>query len=392
MTRTGAAGPTGSRLADGRAGLAVRAVDVARIAAEHAETMDRDRRPHPDVVRAVVDAGFARHFVPARWGGDAGTFAGLVDAVTTAGTGCAAAAWVASLSAFVSRMAAHLPEDGQREVWADGPDVLFVGALMPVGRAEPVPGGWRLTGTWSFISAVDFARWVLVCATTRTADGGAPHARYFAVPRSACAVLDTWFSVGMRGTGSNTLVLDGVFVPARMSFDRDRAMDGTGAVSPARCHRVPLKAVNGLSFVAPVLGAARGMLAEWTGWGAARAAGGGDVTKAALDAGFRDVLARTAGELDAAELLVHRVAATADEGAVTGLLTARGARDCALASEMLLTAVNRVFRATGTSGQTAGGPFERAWRDVNSATSHLVLRMDPAAAAYAEQVLSHPHS
>ncbi|MFI1797440.1 acyl-CoA dehydrogenase family protein [Streptomyces sp. NPDC020379] len=389
MTSTGAVEREGGQVGGGPAGLAERAVDVARIAAEHAQAMDQDRRPHPAVVHAVVDAGFARHFVPARWGGDAGTFAGLVDAVTATGAGCAAAAWVASLSAFVSRMAAHLPEDGQREVWADGPDALLVGALMPVGRAEPVPGGWRLSGKWSFISAVDFAQWALVCATTRSGDGTAPHARYFAVPRSACTVLDTWFSVGMRGTGSNTLVLEEVFVPARMSFARDRAMDGTGSMSPAPCHRVPLKAVNGLSFVAPVLGAARGMLTEWTDWGATKAAGGGDVLNAARDAGFRDVLARTAGELDAAELLVHRVAVTADEGAVTGLLTARGARDCALASELLLAAVNRVFRATGTSGQTAGGPFERAWRDVNSATSHLVLRMDPAAAAYAEQVLAH---
>ncbi|MGW2189439.1 acyl-CoA dehydrogenase family protein [Streptomyces sp. NPDC001719] len=387
MTRTGTTERKNGQVTGGSDRLAATAKDVARIASEHAEAMDRERKPHPAVVRAVVDAGFARHFVPARWGGDAGTFAGLVDAVTATGTGCASAAWVASLSAFVSRMAAHLPEDGQREVWADGPDTLLVGALMPVGRAEPVPGGWRLSGKWSFISAVDFAQWALVCATTQSGDDTAPHARYFAVPRSACTVLDTWFSVGMRGTGSNTLVLDEVFVPARMSFARDRAMDGTGALSPAPCHRVPLKAVNGLSFVAPVLGAARGMLTEWTDWGAARA-GGGEAAKAVRDAGFRDVLARTAGELDAAELLVHRVAATADEGAVTGMLTARGARDCALASELLLTAVNRVFRATGTSGQTADGLFERAWRDVNCATSHLVLRMDPAATAYAEQVLA----
>ncbi|MBT2383947.1 hydrolase [Streptomyces sp. ISL-11] len=366
--------------------LAARAQDAARLAAAHAADADRERRLRPDVVRAVVDAGFARHFVPQRRGGAAGTFGELVDAVTAVGEECTAAAWVASLGATVARMAAHLPEKGQAELWAEGPDALLVGALMPVGRAEAVPGGWRLSGTWSFISAVDYSRWALVCATTPAPDGadGPPTARYFAVPRTAYTVLDTWFSVGMRGTGSNTLVLDGAFVPEHLSFDRERVMEGSGSPSPAACHRVPLKAVNGLSFVVPVLGAARGMLTRWTGWGAARAAGTGG---AAHDAGFRDVLARTAGELDAAELLVRRAAAVADSGGCTALLTARGARDCALAAETLLTAVNRMFRATGTSGQAAGG-FERSWRDVNSATSHLVLRLDAAAMAYAEQVLA----
>ncbi|MFE0043898.1 acyl-CoA dehydrogenase family protein [Streptomyces albireticuli] len=361
--------------------LAARARDVTRLAAHHAADADRERRLRPEVVRAVVDAGFARHFVPRRRGGTAGTFTELVDAVTAVGEGCAAAAWVASLGSTVARMAAHLPEKGQAELWAEGPDTLLVGALMPVGRAEAVPGGWRLSGTWSFISAVDYSQWALVCATAP--GDGQPRARYFAVERAAYTVLDTWFSVGMRGTGSNTLVLDGTFVPEHLSFDRDQVMEGTGSSSPAACHRVPLKAVNGLSFVVPVLGAARGMLTAWTGWAAARAGAG-----AAADAGFRDVLARTAGELDAAELLVRRAAAVADRGTYTGLLTARGARDCALASETLLTCVNRMFRATGTSGQAAGGPFERAWRDVNSATSHLVLRLDAAAAAYTEQVLA----
>ncbi|MBB5122706.1 hydrolase [Streptomyces eurocidicus] len=361
--------------------LAAGARDVARLAARHAAAADRERRLRPDVVRAVVDAGFARHFVPRRWGGTAGTFTELADAVTAVGEGCAATAWVASLGSTVARMAAHLPEKGQAELWAEGPDTLLVGALMPVGRAEAVPGGWRLSGTWSFISAVDHSQWALVCATAPS--GGQPRARYFAVERTAYTIRDTWFSVGMRGTGSNTLVLDGTFVPEHLSFDREQVMEGTGSPSPAACHRVPLKAVNGLSFVLPVLGAARGMLTAWTAWAAARAGAG-----AAHDAGFRDALARTAGELDAAELLVRRAAAVADQGTHTGLLTARGARDCALASETLLTSVNRMFRATGTSGQAAGGPFERSWRDVNSATSHLVLRLDAAATAYAEQVLA----
>ncbi|WP_406289124.1 acyl-CoA dehydrogenase family protein [Embleya sp. NBC_00896] len=370
--------------------LLARARDVARTAARHAVDADRERRLRPDVVREVVDAGFARHFVPTRYGGAAAGFTELLDAVATVGRACTATAWVASLGATVARMAAHLPEEGQRELWADGPDTLLVGALMPVGRAEKVSGGWRLSGKWSYISAVDFSQWALLCAMAPADEhngDGSPQARYFAVPRATYTVLDTWFSVGMRGTGSNTLVLDGAYVPEHLSFARAQVLDGAGSTSPATCHRVPLRAVNGLSFVTPVLGAARGMLTEWTRWNAAKA-GTGARGSAADDVAFRDVLARTAGEVDAAELLLRRAAAVADEGVFTDLLTARGARDCSLASETLSTAVNRMFRTMGTSGQTSGSPFERYWRDVNSATSHIVLRFDTAAESYARQVLA----
>ncbi|MFJ9903591.1 acyl-CoA dehydrogenase family protein [Streptomyces sp. NPDC101152] len=360
--------------------LVSRAQEVERLAARHAAEADRDRHLRAEVVEAIADAGFTRHFVPARWGGAAGGFGALVDAVTVVGEGCTAAAWVASLGATVARMAAHLPAEGQQEIWGDGPDPLLVGALMPVGRARPVPGGWRLTGTWSFISAVDHSDWALVCAMTPAEGAHQEEARYFAVERAAYTVRDTWLSVGMRGTGSNTLVLEEVFVPVHRSFPREHVLEGTGSPSPAPCHRVPLKAVNGLSFVTPILGATRGMFARWTEWGAARE----------TDVAFREVLTRTAWDLDTALLLLHRAASVADGGAPTALLTARSARDCALVAERLLTATNLMFRATGTSGQSQGSPFERSWRDVNSASSHLVLRLGPAAAAYTEQLLAEP--
>lgn len=132
-------------------GLVAAAEEVSGLAAKHAADADQARRLHPNVIRAVGDAGFVRHFVPARWGGGEGTFADIVTAVATVGEGCASAAWIASLTANGPRTAAYLPEEGQRELWGEGPDTFLVSALMPIGSADPVAGGWRLTGRWSFI-------------------------------------------------------------------------------------------------------------------------------------------------------------------------------------------------------------------------------------------------
>jgi alkylation response protein AidB-like acyl-CoA dehydrogenase len=259
-------------------------------------------------------------------------------------------------------MGAYLPERGQAELWAAGPDTLIAGALIPGGAVTRTDNGWTVTGAWGFTSGVEDADWALV---------GGPMTgeatRFFAVPRGDFSVSDTWSTVGMRGTGSNTLVLDGVYVPEHRSFLREEMLQGRPVGSSAACHSIPLRAVNGLSFAAPVLGAARGALGGRAG---------------------AEVFARSAGEIDAAELLLRRAASVADSGAVDPRLVARGIRDCALAADFLVIAVERLFRAAGSRAHAETDRIQRAWRDVHTASSHVVLQFEPAAAAYAGQFLT----
>ena len=360
---------------------------VTAVAARCANDAEANRRLDPDVVRAVLDAGYARHFVPTAWGGRAGTFLELTQAVAAVGEACASTAWFASLTASLGRMAAFLPAEGQAEIWSPGPDTLIVGALMPVGKAQPVDDGWRLSGTWTFVSVIDFSDWALVCAMAATE--GKPEARFFAVPRAAYRIVDTWFNVGMRGTGSNTLVLEDVFVPATRSFTRDQLADGRAVGSTAACHSTPLRAANGLSFATPVLGAARGALTAWTGYivEKTRNAPARNGISGSSPQTHELTLARASAEIDAAQLLLERAAGIADQGAATPMQIAQNTRDCAFAVDLLVTAVNRLFRAAGTSGQSSTNAIQRFWRDVNAASSHIVLQFEPAASAYAGQLL-----
>ncbi|MFF3333565.1 acyl-CoA dehydrogenase family protein [Streptomyces sp. NPDC002888] len=359
------------------------AEEVAVLAGEHAARAEETRRLDPDVVKAVLAAGFARHFVPVAYGGTAGTFSELGQALVTVGTSCAATSWSASIAAGLGRMAGFLPEQGCAEVWQDGPDALVVGSLAPLGRAKAVPGGWRLSGTWPSISVVDFSDWALVRAVVPH-DGGQA-LRAFVVPRSTYTVHDTWSNVGMRATGSNTLVVDDVFVPEARTFDGEDLFQGRAHHATAACHAVPLGAVNGLFFAAPALGAARGALALWSEYATAkfrnapREAGGPGLTRGF----YATTLARAAGEIDAAQLLLDRAADVADRGAlVMPLEAARNTRDCSLAVETTVTAVNRIFAAAGTSGHSVTSPLQRCWRDVNAAATHIGLQFEPAAHAY----------
>jgi two-component flavin-dependent monooxygenase len=357
--------------------------DLATLAGKHAANADAARQLPGEVVDAIVAAGFARYFVPTAWGGSAGTFTELIRPVAQVGEECASAAWCASLAAGAGRMGAYLPIEGQAELWSAGPDTFIVGALSPSGRAERQGSGWRLRGEWAFATAAGHSQWAFVCSRASGADHN--QAWFFAVPRREYRIVDTWSSVGMRGTASNTLVLDDIFVPAHRGFRREAMFAGRGIGSPARCHSAPLRLVSGLLFAGPALGAARGTVRSWLDWIRRKVTVDGRAARER--ASLQVALARSAAEIDAADLLLQRAADIADYRPYDTLDVTRNARDCALSAELLVTAVERLFNTAGTGGQSEASPLQRAWRDIHCIASHVALQFEPHGREYALAVL-----
>ncbi|MEV7618203.1 acyl-CoA dehydrogenase family protein [Streptomyces sp. NPDC089799] len=363
--------------------------EAALVAGRHAEEADAGRELPRPAAEALVAAGFARHFVPAHRGGSAGTATDLLRAVAEVGQGCTSAAWCASVIAGAARMGAYLPEEGQEALWAEGPDTVVVGALMPRGSAVPVPGGWRVTGEWSYTSAVGFSEWALVCALVPRGETREPW--FFALPRRDYEVKRTWSPVGMCGTGSDTLVVDGAFVPDAYGFPRERMATGGSVGSDARCHTAPLRLLSGIVFGAPALGAARAALRVWArgqaSAGPVQVPGQSPGQNPAQDPVPRTLLARATIAVDAAGLLLERAAHLADAPAATRVELARSPAECALAVEQLVDVVERLVRASGSSSQLAGHPLQRIWRDVHGLASHVALRFDPPGGAYGALLL-----
>ena len=369
------------------------AVGVARCAAAHTAQAERDRRLGSEVVDALVEAGFARHFVPTRFSGDAGGFSDLAAAVATVGERCLSAAWCALIFATSSRMAALLPLPGQQEIWSDRPDVLIAAGLVPGGVAVEVPGGYRLTGTWRPLSGVDFADWALLCAPIadcrddskreqQTGPQSPPQLHFFAVPRRDFTVLDSWDTVGMRGTGSNSVVVDAVVPPGRV-FAYASLLHGGASSAEATCHRAPLLAVASPLFVSPALGATRGALAAWSDGIRDQSGPDGPASTIAFN---QLTLAEVSADIDVAALLVQRALQVADSGQFAPALAARNARDASRSAVVLTGAIDRLFRAAGAPAQQSGAAVQRAWRDIHCATSHAALRPDRAALHHAKAV------
>lgn len=360
-------------------GLTPAAEKLRILAAQHAARADESRALTPEVVEALRESGFARHFVSSRWGGSEGSFTELTRAVMTVGEGCAATAWCASLSAYSARFAAHLPEEGHRALWGADPDTVIATALMPAGRAVATEGGWRLSGRWSYVSGVDFADWALVCAAVPGGEGP-PAMRFFALPAEDCTVVRSWDSVGMRATGSHTVVVRDVFVPGHLSFDRTDMLTGRNADSTLPAHNVPFQAVGGLTFIAPVVGAAAGALEACAA----------TITGRRRNPSNEIKVVRASGRIDAARHLVEQNAEVVDERRFTPALMARNERNATFSAELVNGAVELLIRGAGTGGLGEGQPLQRFWRDITSATSHVALQYDTAARKNYSAVLLGP--
>ncbi|MER5632050.1 hydrolase [Streptomyces nitrosporeus] len=360
-------------------GLAAAADRLRPLAALHAPDADAGRALPREVTDAIREAGFARHFAPARFGGTEGTFDELTRAVVSVGEGCAASAWCASLAAYSARFASHLPEEGHQALWGTSPDTVVATGLMPAGRARAVDGGWQVTGRWAYVSGVDFADWVMVCAAVPGGDGP-PRLRFFTLPRGAYTVQETWNSVGMRATGSHTVVVDDVFVPAYLSFDRTDMLSGRNATSTVPVHNVPFQAVGSLSFIAPVVGAAAGALAACAG----------SITGRRRSESAELTVLRASGRIDAARALVAQNAEVLDRRLFTPEHMARNERNATYAAETLREAVTLLVGAAGTGGLGEEHALQRFWRDITSATSHVALQYDTSARKTYSAVLLGP--
>lgn len=134
-----------------------------------------------------------------------------------------AAAWNLVMNQAISAYAAWLPAEGARDVFRDGP-ATTAGAFNPAGTAIRANGGWRVTGRVPFASGCQQAQWLSMPVVEM--DGDRPkmdpatkRPTTFAVffPRTTASILDTWHTVGMRGTGSTDFAVQDLFVPDRLT-------------------------------------------------------------------------------------------------------------------------------------------------------------------------------
>jgi 3-hydroxy-9,10-secoandrosta-1,3,5(10)-triene-9,17-dione monooxygenase len=358
--------------------------------ARRADAAEEARRLPADSVREMLDAGLPRLLMPPRFGGYGLDFETWCDVVLEISKADASHGWCASLFVHHAHLVAQFPEEAQEAVWADGPDVAIAASFAPRAQAARVDGGYRISGQNSnFASGLDNSTWVMLGAMV---DQPAPEWVFFMIPPGDYTVRDTWFTAGMRGTGSNTIVTDNVFVPASRMLrlvDMRLGQGPGGAVHDIPTLRTPFYFYAPLCFAAPVLGAAQGAYAHFRELSKTRRAIDGSLVaeKTSTQVG----MARAAADLDAAELLLRRTthASQAPQAAWPALL-ARSIRDFARVSELVVGAIDALIAMSGTAGFASSHPIQRAWRDIHFASTHISLNTETNYAHFGRMELGLP--
>src|SRR5580658_2505299 len=193
-----------------------RAAAIAPTLSRHARECDAARKLTPESMAALVDAGMFRIPQPRRVRGYELSLRTLADAVTSLSEACPSSGWVLMVMGAHHWCVGCLPEQGQDDVFGDGRDGLVAGTLSWQGTADPVEGGYRVNGRWQFCSGVDHSQWVMLgCADPKTRGPGV----HLVVPRDEIEIDDTWYVMGLQGTGSKDVVAHDVFVPAHRAIE-----------------------------------------------------------------------------------------------------------------------------------------------------------------------------
>lgn len=359
---------------------------------------ERARTVPTETVEALRRAGFYKLVQPAIFGGHEQDFPVLMELTMELAAACASTAWACGLLSAHQWMVGLYPRKAQEDVWGNNPNATFSGSYAPVNEARPSPGGYRLSGRWSFASGCDNSDWAL-CAARVPANGThAAQPGFLLVPATDYLIDDTWDVIGLAGTGSKTLVLDDVFVPEHRLITFADAAAGTtpgSKLHPNRLYSVPVYCHISPLLAATAVGAAAGAVDDFIGATTGRLTRGsvaGGNNRMAEFPTIQIKLAEAAASVDAARTILLRDLQTVTEevrrnGQASVEQRIINRRGQAFAVKLAVEAVDLLNAATGGNGLALSNPIQRAWRDVNAVARHVSLNWDAVSSMYGQMLL-----
>lgn len=346
-------------------GIKARAAEVAKL-----------RRPHDDSIRELIDAEIVQMLVPKRYGGSEADFSTVYDVVKPIAEACPSTGWISAFYILHNQYVAKYPQKAQEELYAENGYVLMPTAAAPDLKAERVDGGWKISGKAVWGSGVMHADWVMISGNT--AEGP----RAFLMPVEEVEVLDTWFYIGMSGTGSTDYVAKDVFIPEHRSVSMIEFFGGP--TEGSQLHDNPFYSIPffiaALTSITPVLtGALSGMLAEYKTIVERRVrAHIGTVVKdqqhAHVTLGGLEIATRMVDELARSGFAQIEQALASRPFTVDDRLDTKGR--VAFISNLCRDTANDIMKVGGSSSFHNDHALQRYWCDLNVLCSHAFWDWD----------------
>ena len=373
-----------------------RARSIVPALRERAQKCEEARGLLPENEKLLHETGLFRFHQPRSFGGMELPFLAVVDIVAELARGCPSTAWnVGNLGCHHWILGYYEPET-QHELWDANPDVLIASSIaLAAGRGKRVDGGFEVSGKWPFSSGVDNSDWNMLAVTVYEHEKAVDW-RLCLVPKSDYQVIDTWYAMGMVGTGSKDIEVKEVFVPERRALALARCRGGLehpGAkVNAGPLFRVPIVASAGHPLSATALGTAEGAYEHVRGVFLKRI---GTYTGAKVS-DFQAVqvkLARARCLIDSARHLMRESARMFQENDSLDVETKLRLRaQNAFAVSQSREAVETLWSFYGANAIYTRDPLQRYLRDVQAASQHFSFNFDIAGAAFGTAALGGKYS
>jgi len=339
---------------------------------ERAAQTKRDRQVPDETIQELQDIGAFLTLHPKRYGGYELDPQHFFKISMAAAEGCMSTSWVLGIIAVHAFQLALMDDRAQQDVWGESIHTRVSSSYAPMGKAEPVEGGFKFSGRWGWSSGSHHCSWVLL-------GGIIPGEGYrtFLVPRSDYEVVDTWNVMGLEGTGSNDIVVKDVFVP---DYRTHKQMDGFLMTNPgyevndAPLYRVPWGQVFARTVCTPAIGACKEALRLYRELVSGKASG--DPTKLAGDVGTNERIAFAANSIDEMECILMRnfdhmmVCVNAgEEIPMDDRILYR--YQSSLIIEKSMAVVDHLFSVAGGGSVFIGSAIQQKFMDIHTARAHV---------------------
>jgi alkylation response protein AidB-like acyl-CoA dehydrogenase len=351
--------------------------------AQRSAEIEQNKNVPADLNKRLADAGAFRMMVPQVFGGEELSLPEAMAVIEQVARADGSAGWTVMIGAdFAPVLGRFSRQVLENEIYADGPNTMARGAFAPKGVAVPTDGGYIVKGRWPLASGSYEHQWILACCIVteggqpRITGQGIPEMKLVMLPAAEATFLDTWDSVGLRGTNSNDFVIEDRFVPDAHTAD----FFGPASVD-APLYRLPIRIALGPTHVAVVLGIAQGALDDLRVLAKTKRPAFKPGLRLAQDPVFQFRLGQLDLRLGAVRALAERETQLTWARAVAGepveqLESVRQRAMVAHAHTACVEIVNEVFSLAGSNALYNSSPLQRRLRDVRSAAQHAAASAD----------------
>lgn len=353
-----------------------------------ADEIEASRRVPDDVVAMFREAGFFRILQPKAYGGWEMNPIVFMRVLGELGRGCCASAWNMMILGVHNWEFGIMDPRAGEDVWGEDNETIIASSYAPTGELTRVEGGWQLRGRWPTSSGSDHGKWAFIGALEKNAQG-VPVDRYaLLVKREDYELIDDWFTFGLAGTGSQSLIIKDAFIPDHRAHSMiDYKLDDR----PSN-YLFPFSMIFYSSVSAVILGFAQGAVDVFIEQMQVRQDNGsGAATR--LSPYVKDRLANAVTKVRSCrarleQMMAHSTAITERRELVSTddrihymLDMARIGREC---EEAVLT----LYKCTGARGLFTSNPIQRYLRDTLAAANHITQDADNNAGALGGYLLS----